>query len=968
MSASSNFSQKKPPMDKDANRITCVVVHVENNATTTQHISRFVHEITLTEPMTADDVCTLVRTLHTNSPAGRCAFPGCPYEQGKVPRAWMVLQLDDMDRAVTHFVADPACSYLISSVSSVLAALSRLRQKFSDGQRFWLFIHAPFHSPPLQPTASIPGVQSELSHSAGMITTTKRRGESGSQASADKRMRPQYPSHRIGERIVRYGENDRATKFSYENDYLLVDNLEGQCVVDWSDVIKCLHACSPLHGWKLLFSSPDSRAQTLLLHTILRYFDFALSADYDRIFGPLSISTSPLAGTPLPSKYLILDVDFAELSTSVKCDVISKDFACIVLKACKNFADRYEQFLDVNIQSFLSGSPSTSVGHLLERLFTVLKASRAHKLQGLKVLFMARNVDTAATWCIERDVIDPGNINTDVSPAMKIMHIFRSRIFFVVNKFPRLVDKVLVSSESPYIISALGTTMRLQDVTGLPHMHDLYFLTSDEISALLDWIRLRKHWTQDVTDQARKLIRRFALHHSCPCPPKSQTEVKDISLFRYDFSMECLQLLWDRTDLKSVEREYDGIDRFPKLKALQISSLRRRERALAGFVSRSDRVDLDILIRLLLNEETHVVASQSPCLFSIEDIPTAPLKDVDESDSHVMLYVLRLRPYAFIRWLVSLGLLVICPRCQQSQPNPADAKTVYSLPGNEAMRGRLERGISVYIGSPLGKLRSLDFSSVDDSLAQGIQDCLQDYYDKLMNPSPQTLRHCSESDLQTIVAFLFRAGLDACRTYAEMQAFVGQESDRRKSDSTRYLDVMVLSDSAIHVFELKNKNGDELYEALTGHAPTCNADVVELCKKIRHLELGVVDKWLWGTQDATQHTKAVAALEPPYSDLSLQNLRCFIYDKQGKRVGTQTIQQLWSDASNQGSNYAQLVSFGNLNDTRLTARYDRDNVKQKRIYQWTIMTLGGRAIVRIIPTSDGQLWRGNPWIVFDTPK
>jgi len=69
-------------------------------------------------------------------------------------------------------------------------------------------------------------------------------------------------------------------------------------------------------GKEILFMRPRRFGKSLLLSTLMDYYDAAKADDFDRLFGHLAIGQNP---TPLHNQYLVMRWDFSEVHQKMLC-------------------------------------------------------------------------------------------------------------------------------------------------------------------------------------------------------------------------------------------------------------------------------------------------------------------------------------------------------------------------------------------------------------------------------------------------------------------------------------------------------------------------------------------------------------------------------------------------------------------------------------------------------------------------
>ena len=101
------------------------------------------------------------------------------------------------------------------------------------------------------------------------------------------------------------------------------------------------------YGKSLLFLRPRRFGKSLLLSTLENYYDVNKASEFERLFGHLAIGQNP---TPKHNQYLTMRWDFSEVKTIGSIEQITKSLYNQLNKQIHNFAVRYQEILDEEVE------------------------------------------------------------------------------------------------------------------------------------------------------------------------------------------------------------------------------------------------------------------------------------------------------------------------------------------------------------------------------------------------------------------------------------------------------------------------------------------------------------------------------------------------------------------------------------------------------------------------------------------
>ncbi|MGB0384513.1 MAG: AAA family ATPase [Ardenticatenaceae bacterium] len=100
-------------------------------------------------------------------------------------------------------------------------------------------------------------------------------------------------------------------------------------------------------GQSLLFLRPRRFGKSLFLSTLENYYDVNKADEFERLFGHLAIGQNP---TPKHNQYLVMRWDFSEIDTTGSIEQIRQSLYNQLNKQIHNFAVRYQEILDEEIE------------------------------------------------------------------------------------------------------------------------------------------------------------------------------------------------------------------------------------------------------------------------------------------------------------------------------------------------------------------------------------------------------------------------------------------------------------------------------------------------------------------------------------------------------------------------------------------------------------------------------------------
>ena len=129
------------------------------------------------------------------------------------------------------------------------------------------------------------------------------------------------------------------------------------------------------YGKSLLFLRPRRFGKSLLLSTLENYYDVNKASEFERLFGHLAIGQNP---TPKHNQYLTMRWDFSEVKTIGSIEQITKSLYNQLNKQIHNFAVRYQEILDEEVEIdrddalFSFGTALTAVQQSRYRMYLLI--------------------------------------------------------------------------------------------------------------------------------------------------------------------------------------------------------------------------------------------------------------------------------------------------------------------------------------------------------------------------------------------------------------------------------------------------------------------------------------------------------------------------------------------------------------------------------------------------------------------
>ncbi len=252
----------------------------------------------------------------------------------------------------------------------------------------------------------------------------------------------------------------------------------GQIYVDRTDRIATLEDL----GDALLFLRPRRFGKSLWLSTLACYYDLALAADHERLFGDLAAGRSP---TPLAHHYFVLRWDFSEINP----DPPPRGVNAGVGSRIGRIGNEIHGYLNSTIHSLLSDYrehlPEVEIGvdafRTLDRLLDVIRRTP------YRLYLLIDEYDNFANEVL----------TADQEAYEELVHAdgpFKFLFKWVKAAIGRKgIDRLFITGVSPMVMSDVTSGMNLAENAFLyPELSTLCGFTEEEVGHLLGQLQVEK--------------------------------------------------------------------------------------------------------------------------------------------------------------------------------------------------------------------------------------------------------------------------------------------------------------------------------------------------------------------------------------------------------------------------------------------------------------------------------------------
>jgi len=224
-------------------------------------------------------------------------------------------------------------------------------------------------------------------------------------------------------------------------------------------------------GDEVLFLRPRRFGKSLLLSTLMDYYDIDQADNFDKLFGKLAIGQNP---TPLHNQYLVMRWDFSKIKATGSVEQITQALDSHINSRIKRFVvfnqDRLRTEVDINSENAISS---------WESLMTAIDVS-GHKLY----LF----IDEYDNFANEVMMGTQGSNQQRYLDLVKGEGIFKT-FFKNVKSFASGdgLDKVFVTGVSPIVLNDVTSgSNTFQDLTWDMRLNELCGFTEAEVRGMVE--------------------------------------------------------------------------------------------------------------------------------------------------------------------------------------------------------------------------------------------------------------------------------------------------------------------------------------------------------------------------------------------------------------------------------------------------------------------------------------------------
>jgi hypothetical protein len=215
----------------------------------------------------------------------------------------------------------------------------------------------------------------------------------------------------------------------------------------------------------ILFLRPRRFGKTLLLSTLEACYDLRFKEKYKSLFKGLYIEKNPLEKR---NQYMILKFDFSNVSVSGKFEAILRDFHDYVNSCCKEFLDKYEEYLTQKLVI----SEERSLSNLRELL-------RISQISKFKIYVLIDEYDNFMNELMIGRKQEYENLATGEGIVKTFFKILKSHC-------GSSIDRIFMTGVSPILLTDISSGFNISmDISLHPQFNELCGFKEEEIEEIL---------------------------------------------------------------------------------------------------------------------------------------------------------------------------------------------------------------------------------------------------------------------------------------------------------------------------------------------------------------------------------------------------------------------------------------------------------------------------------------------------
>jgi len=231
---------------------------------------------------------------------------------------------------------------------------------------------------------------------------------------------------------------------------------------------------SDLYGAKnLFFLRPRRFGKSSLLSMMAHYYDVSLADQYDELFRGLWIYDHP---TPEKSKYMVLHLNFSQMTSEGTEDVVKHNFAGIVKNAIQTLGIRHGTRLPKLATLFDAVQAESDPAHVLYSLTSIITGS------GHALYVMIDEYDTFANALLSAEKKD---IYSKITDKFGFVRSFYRTL--KAGSETGAIGRVFVTGGTPILLDDLMTGFNVvTNISNNPHYNALAGFTKADVERALD--------------------------------------------------------------------------------------------------------------------------------------------------------------------------------------------------------------------------------------------------------------------------------------------------------------------------------------------------------------------------------------------------------------------------------------------------------------------------------------------------
>jgi len=246
-------------------------------------------------------------------------------------------------------------------------------------------------------------------------------------------------------------------------------------------------------GKEILFMRPRRFGKSLLLSTLMDYYDAAKADDFDRLFGHLAIGQNP---TPLHNQYLVMRWDFSEVQSHGSIEQIERSLNNQLNGSIEFFAVRYREWFDASITL-----------HPEDAMLSFKSVLTALQALPYKLYLFIDEYDNFANEVL---MGDHGNNQKRYEDFIMGEGMFKTLFKNIKSAASGSgLDRVFITGISPIVMSDATSGSVVKDITWWPEFNDLCGFREDEVRPLAEQIVEQCNLPATQVDETMEQMRIF---------------------------------------------------------------------------------------------------------------------------------------------------------------------------------------------------------------------------------------------------------------------------------------------------------------------------------------------------------------------------------------------------------------------------------------------------------------------------